>query len=85
MSAATIRNIAEEMSPGIRRSAAAGPVPPSSVTRKPSTCKGTPAAASIRSVWSRLGRGSTTEVAPVARSPANNSAVLTCALATWSS
>ena len=42
---------------------------------------GAPSAASIRSVWSRLGAGSAISVVPSACSPARTSAVFTCALA----
>ena len=42
----------------------------------------TPAPASIRSVWSRLGAGSTTLVVPAAASPASSTQDFTCALAT---
>ena len=44
-----------------------------------------PAAASIRSVWSRVGSGSTTVVAPVREEPGEQDADFTCALATGSS
>ena len=42
----------------------------------------TPAARSRRSVWSRLGAGSVTDVVPSASSPASRTHDLTCALAT---
>jgi hypothetical protein len=38
----------------------------------------------MRSVWSRVGAGSTTVVSPSAKSPASRIADLTCALATGS-
>ena len=44
-----------------------------------------PAAASIRSVWSRLGTGSRTRVSPAASSPASSTQDFTWALATGSS
>ena len=44
-----------------------------------------PAAASISSVWSRVGAGSSTVVCPLAPSPASRIADFTCALATGSS
>ena len=43
-----------------------------------------PADASIRSGWSRVGAGSTTDVSPGAQRPARSIAALTCALATGS-
>ena len=51
----------------------------------PSRVTATPLRSSSRSVWSRLGTGSTTVVAPVASRPASSTHDLTCAEATGSS
>ena len=65
--------------PGSRRSAGV------TTTASPSRRSEAPAALSMRSVWSRLGRGSITRVSPSARRPANSRQDLTWALATGSS
>ena len=51
-------------------------------TAPPSRSSGTPAASSIRSVWSRDGTGSCTQVVPSAKRPASSRQLFTCALAT---
>jgi hypothetical protein len=51
-------------------------------TVSPSRDTATPAPASIRSVWSRLGAGSTTLVVPAAARPASSTQDFTWALAT---
>ena len=55
------------------------------VTVAPSRSTRAPACSSIRSVWSRVGAGSVTLVAPDASSPANSTHDLICAEATGSS
>jgi hypothetical protein len=57
---------------------------PATVIRSPDRLMRTPAAASMRSVWSRLGTGSTTVVGPVAVNPASSTHDLICAEATGS-
>ena len=59
--------------------------PPVTVMRLPSRRTSAPNAPSMRSVWSRVGTGSTTVVSPSAKSPAISTADFTCALATGSS
>ena len=54
------------------------------VTRSPSRLIPAPARASSRSVWSRLGSGSTTVVVPSASRPASSTQLLICAEATGS-
>ena len=51
--------------------------------RGPSTSISAPIAASIRSVWSREGPGSSIVLAPSARSAASSTALFTCADATF--
>ena len=64
--AAATKNAAEEMSPGTSISVAAGCAPPSTQLRFPSRATVTPKDASMRSVWSRVGTGSVTQVRPSA-------------------
>ena len=84
--AATTKKAAAEMSPGTAISPGfEGGAPGWIVTASPSRPTSAPAAASIRSLWSRLGAGSTTRVSPSARRPASSRHDLTWALATGSS
>ena len=81
--AATMWNAADEKSPGtVRSGSSSDSTGPRTPTAPPSRRTGTPAAASIRSVWSRDGCGSRTQVSPSANSPASSRQLLTCALAT---
>ena len=86
--AAARRNAAEEMSPGTSISVAARCPPPSMRTRdpspagRPSLVRVAPNAASILSVWSRVGTASVTQVRPFAYSPARRMLDFTWALAT---
>ena len=80
--ASAIQNVALEMSPGTASAHAVRRCPPSIDTRVPSTVTWTPNAASARSVWSRVGAGSTTVVRPSVCSPARMTALFTCALGT---
>ena len=84
MAAATMKNAAEEMSPGTVRETGFRRAGAVSAMRPSSTDTGHPMAWSMRSVWSRVGAGSTTAVSPSAYSPASRTADLTCALATGS-
>ena len=79
MEAPTRKNAAEEMSAGTSRGPAASGVPPVTVLVAPSRRTGTPKPPSIRSVWSRVGAGSVTEVSPSAYRPASNTADFTWA------
>ena len=81
-SAATTRKAALEASPGTRTVVPRSGVPPMTLAESPSRSTGTPKAASMRSVWSRLAAGSRTVVRPSACRPASSTAVFTCALAT---
>ena len=86
-SAATMKNAAEEGSPGTAivcgRSSAS---PRRRMVRVPSlavsTVSSAPNPLSIRSEWSRVGTGSITEVIPGVFSPASSTALFTCAEAT---
>ncbi len=78
-------NAAEERSPGTTMLWASSSSVHVTRTVRPSRRTPTPAPASIRSVWSRLGTGSTTVVVPSAPRPANRTQDFTCALATGSS
>jgi hypothetical protein len=79
--AATIRNAAELMSAGTRIASRLNASTGSTDTARPSRRTVAPAAASIRSVWSRLRCGSTTVVVPSASSPASSTHDFTWALA----
>ena len=68
-SAAAIQNAAELGSPARAAPGAGAPRPALSVTRAPSRRSSTPIASSIRSVWSRLGSGSTTRRRAVGEEP----------------
>ena len=86
---AAIRNAADDGSPGTSISAISSSSTLPIVVRTPppgrdSRCTVAPARISMRSVWSRVGTGSTTVVASVT-SPASSTHDLTCALATGSS
>ena len=80
--AATSSGAADEKSPGTStsssRSAPAGPTVTDAGVRRTRT----PAASSMRSVWSRVGIRSMTVVGPSALRPASRIADFTCALAT---
>jgi hypothetical protein len=78
-------NAADDRSPGTTSDCASSSSVHVTDTVSPSRCTETPAPASIRSVWSRLGAGSTTVVVPPAPSPASSTQDFTCALATGSS
>ena len=82
---AAMANAALDASPGTTISSSVSSSVPATVTWRPLRCTVTPAAASIRSVWSRLGAGSDTVVAPSAARAASSTHDLTCALATGSS
>ncbi len=82
MVAATTQNAADDGSPGTANSNGEGAPAVTRTARSSTRVTGAPRAASMRSVWSRLGAGSTTSVVPPACSPASTSAVFTCALAT---
>ena len=83
--AAAMKNAAEEMSPGTSVSPATRRSGARTVTSPRLASTSTPAAASIRSVWSRVGAPSTTVVSPSATRPASSTHDLTWALATGSS
>ena len=80
--AATMKKAAAEMSPGTSISPGRSPRAGRIVTVSPLRWTSAPAAASIRSLWSRLGAGSTMLVSPSAISPASSRHDLTWALAT---
>ena len=82
---ATRKNAAEEMSPGTSTCAASRRVTWLTDTRPSTVRTGTPNAASMRSVWSRVIACSITLVVPCAYRPASRIADLTCALATFRS
>ena len=82
--AATTNGAADEKSPGISTSPSESRSAGRTVTLVGRTVTAAPAAASIRSVWSRVGAGSTTVVSPSAKRPASRIADFTCALATGS-
>ena len=73
------------MSPGTttRSSSSSSTLP--TEARRPTQRTSTPAARSIRSVWSRVGEGVMTAVSPSATRPAIRTQDLTCALAAGSS
>ena len=83
--AAAARKAAEDGSPGTCSAPSSSSSCAATVIRSPTREIRTPAAASIRSVWSRLGLGSTTVVGPDASSPASSTHDFTCADATGSS
>ena len=83
--AAAAWKAADDGSPGTCRAPSSSSSWAATVMRSPSRAIRTPAAASIRSVWSRLGLGSTTVVGPEASRPASSTHDLTCAEATGSS
>ena len=86
MAAAASGNAAEEMSPGTEIALAVSSGSPVSRTAPPSSCcTHAPKCRSMRSVWSRVGDGSTTTVSPGVFSPASSTADFTCAEATGSS
>ena len=80
--AAASTNAADEMSPGTVSSI--GVSGPAWISTRVALRRrtGTPIAKSIRSVWSRLGAGSSTVVGPSANRPASNTADLIWPLAT---
>ena len=82
MVAATTQNAADDGSPGTSKSKGRGAPAVTRTARSSTRVIGAPSAASIRSLWSRLGAGSEISVVPSACSPARSSAVFTCALAT---
>ena len=83
--AATRSGAADEKSPGTSTSPRRRLAPGSTVTEPGRRRTLAPAASSMSSVWSRVGTGSTTVVAPCAVRPARSTADFTCALATGSS
>ena len=82
MTAAAIMNAADERSPGTVRLCASSASARARLTSAPERRTATPAPASMRSVWSRLGAGSVTVVSPSADSPAISTQDFTWALAT---
>ncbi len=80
--AATIQKAAAEMSFGTRIESGASGTSGLSRTAGPSRPMRAPIAASMRSVWSRVGSGSSTIVSPSAKSPASRMLDFTCADAT---
>ena len=82
--AAAMWNAADDGSPGTWMSPSSSSSCWVSSIRSPSRVMRTPARASSRSVWSRLGSGSITVVVPSASSPAISTHDLTCAEATGS-
>ena len=82
--AAAMWNAAEDGSPGTWMSPSSSSSCWVTLIRSPSRAIRTPARASSRSVWSRLGSGSITVVVPSASSPAISTHDLTCAEATGS-
>ena len=64
---ATSQAAADEMSPGTVRERAAYPAGPSMVVTRPSRRTGAPSQASMRSVWSRVGPGTSMLVVPSRR------------------
>ena len=76
---------ADEKSPGTSSSPSESRSGGSSDTERGRRTTVAPASASISSVWSRVGAGSSTVVFPSAFSPASRTADFTCALATGSS
>ena len=83
--AAAAWNAIEDGSPGTWMSSTSSSSCGCTVTVAPSRSTRAPACCSIRSVWSRVGAGSVTLVAPEASSPANSTHDLICADATGSS
>ena len=83
--AAAMWNAADDGSPGTWMSPSSSSSCWVSSIRSPSRVIRTPARASRRSVWSRLGSGSITVVVPDASRPAISTHDLTCAEATGSS
>ena len=79
------RNAAEDRSPGTVTWSSSSSSTFVTATRGPRRSIPTPARASRRSVWSRLGVGSVTATSPWASSPAIRTHDLTWALATGSS
>ena len=83
---ATIAKAADEKSPGTRTSGSASPCTgPATPTMPSRSITSTPAARSMRSVWSRDGTGSRTQVSPLAFRPASSTQLFTWALAMGSS
>ena len=82
---AAMAKAALDGSPGTTSSSSVSSSVPATVTWRPLRCTVTPAAVSMRSVWSRLAAGSVTVVAPSAARPASSTHDFTCALATGSS
>ena len=82
ITAAAMKNAAEEKSEGTVISSDFNSLPPSSLTVSPSTLKSAPIAPSILSVWSLDRYGSAIDVRPSAYSPARTRHDLTCADAT---
>ena len=83
--AATTKKAADDGSPGISSVNDEGTPRCTRVVTLSTTSTGAPRYPKIRSVWSRLGAGSTISVTPSACSPARISAVFTWPLATASS
>src|SRR5699024_6818666 len=85
MAPATIKNAAEEISPGTVTFTGVNVSTGSIVTDKPSVLMFAPNALNIFSVWSLVFANSITVVLPCANNPANNMADFTCALFTGAS
>ena len=83
--AAAAKNAADEGSPGTTIRSSSISSTGDTRTTRPSRVTGTRARRSMRSVWSRLGIGSVTDVSPSAKSAATRTHDLTWALATGSS
>ena len=81
MLAATRKKAAEEISAGTSISVAVSALPPVTAITPSSTLTGQPKPPSMRSVWSRVGAGSVTEVQPSAYRPASSTQDFTWALA----
>ena len=83
--AATTNGAADEKSPGTRTSSRCSVATGETATRPGRRSTGAPASRSIRSVWSRVGTGSSTTVTPrAAKRPARRTHDFTWAEATGS-
>ena len=85
IAAATSRGAADEKSPGTSSSSSRSTSAVSTETLPGRRVTRAPARSRSRSVWSRVGIGSTTVVVPAARRPASSTADFTCAEGTGSS
>jgi len=83
--AATMKKVAEEMSPGTVMSCPCSSTPPLTVTPLSKVSREAPNRRNMRSEWSRDRLGSRIEVAPSAYRPASMTADLTWALETGDS